>query len=296
MLLQLKPAFGGDAVLTLLDLGVIELLHPTALQAHQMVVVGARIELKNRLAGLEIAALQKSRLLELGEHAINRGQTDVLLHGQQFPVHVLGTEVTMRPLLEDLQNLQSGQGCLQPGIFQFAHGRSHGSPHGNDGRVVALIISVLHAAALPADLGRSPWESSTMRLIVLCSVLASLAAAGCTASNPNSSGMFSPYRIDIPQGNYVTLEMLDQIKPGMSRDQVRYALGAPLLKHTFRDDRWDYVFRYQHANGAVDLRRVAIRFKDEQVVEIVQPDALPQRDDQTDPALPGIRRPQGRNS
>lgn len=134
-----------------------------------------------------------------------------------------------------------------------------------------------------------------MTLTALRTALLCLALAGC-ANDPNSSGLLSPYRIDIPQGNYVTREMLDQVKPGMNRDQVRYALGAPLLTHTFRTDRWDYVFRYQHPSGRVDVRRVAIRFNADERVSVIEADQLPQRDDLTDPALPGIRKQSGRNS
>jgi outer membrane protein assembly factor BamE len=131
--------------------------------------------------------------------------------------------------------------------------------------------------------------------IALRYALLGLALAGCT-TDPNRSGLLSPYRTDVPQGNYVTQEMLDQIKTGMSRDQVRYALGAPLLIQAFRADRWDYVFRYQHPNGRVDVRRVAIRFDADERVKAIEADPLPLRDDLSDPALPGIRKQPGRNS
>ena len=131
---------------------------------------------------------------------------------------------------------------------------------------------------------------TAFRAALLC-----LALSACGSTQPGSSGLLSPYRIDIPQGNYVTREMLDQVKPGMTRAQVRYALGAPLLSHTFHTDRWDYVFRYQHPSGKADVRRVAIRFRDDLVLDI-QADDLPQRDDQSDPALPGMRKQSGKNS
>lgn len=122
----------------------------------------------------------------------------------------------------------------------------------------------------------------------LAVLLLAAALSGCSSRQPESSGLFTPYRTDLPQGNYVTKEMLGQIRPGMSREQVRSVLGAPLLMPAFRTDRWDYVFRLQHASGKVDSRRVTIRFRDDRV-DAVEADELPEREDINDPALPGSR-------
>lgn len=120
--------------------------------------------------------------------------------------------------------------------------------------------------------------------------LAALALAGCASRDQSRSGLLEPYRIDIPQGNYVTQQMLDQVKPGMNKEQVRFALGSPLLVAAFRTDRWDYVYRFQFANGNAEVRRVVIFFQDDKVSKI-DADPLPERDDQSDPALPGYRPP-----
>lgn len=117
--------------------------------------------------------------------------------------------------------------------------------------------------------------------------------AGCASSDRSSSGLFAPYRIDVPQGNYVDQTMLGQVKDGMSREQVRFALGTPLLVDPFRPDRWDYVFRFQHPNGTADLRRATVFFAQGQVARI-ESDALPASDEGSDPALPGYKRKQGR--
>ena len=50
------------------------------------------------------------------------------------------------------------------------------------------------------------------------------------------------YKIDIQQGNPVSLETLDKVKLGMDHDQVRYILGSPLLTDPFHQDRWDYYY------------------------------------------------------
>ncbi|MEY3476609.1 MAG: hypothetical protein RLY65_1009 [Pseudomonadota bacterium] len=53
--------------------------------------------------------------------------------------------------------------------------------------------------------------------------------------------MFSPYRTTVQQGNYITQDQLEQIRAGMTRNQVQFVLGQPLLINSFRDDRWIYV-------------------------------------------------------
>ncbi len=121
-------------------------------------------------------------------------------------------------------------------------------------------------------------------------LVATLAIGACTSSDPNRSGLLQPYRTGLPQGNYVTQEQVDAIKVGMSRDQVRFVLGSPLLNSMYRNDRWDYVYRYQHPSGRVDMRRVTVRFDGERVAA-VDADALPAREDASDPALPGYRPP-----
>ena len=115
-----------------------------------------------------------------------------------------------------------------------------------------------------------------------------LLLSSCASNDPDRSGLLEPYRANLPQGNYVTQEMLRQVRPGMNREQVRFALGSPLLIHSFRTDRWDYVYRFQHASGRADVRRVIIRFADEKV-SVIESDQLPVRDDADDPALPGSK-------
>ena len=53
------------------------------------------------------------------------------------------------------------------------------------------------------------------------------------------------YKIDIQQGNVVTQDMIDQLKPGMTRRQVRFIMGNPLITDTFHANRWDYLYSIQ---------------------------------------------------
>ncbi len=118
---------------------------------------------------------------------------------------------------------------------------------------------------------------------------------GCNSTGSNRSGLFEPFKVDLPQGNYVTQEMLAQIRIGMSADQVRFALGAPLLNNLFQPDHWSYVFRYKHAGGRVDLRRLVIHFKDQRVARM-EGDELPPGEDGSDPFLPGYKGPQSKGA
>ncbi|HET7201510.1 MAG TPA: outer membrane protein assembly factor BamE, partial [Burkholderiales bacterium] len=68
---------------------------------------------------------------------------------------------------------------------------------------------------------------------------------------------------EIQQGNFVTQEMVAQLKPGLTRDQVRFVMGTPLVSDIFHEERWDYVFVRQRANSRdVEYRRVAVFFED----------------------------------
>jgi outer membrane protein assembly factor BamE len=72
-----------------------------------------------------------------------------------------------------------------------------------------------------------------------------------------------PYRIEIQQGNFVSQEMVSKLKPGMSKDQVRFVLGTPLITDSFHADRWDYVFRRQRVNSTeLEHRKIAVFFED----------------------------------
>ena len=77
--------------------------------------------------------------------------------------------------------------------------------------------------------------------------------------------VFSPYRPDIQQGNFVTEEMLKQLKLGQTRDQVKFILGTPLLTDAFHASRWDYPFYLARGNGELTTSRVTVYFKDDKV-------------------------------
>ena len=68
------------------------------------------------------------------------------------------------------------------------------------------------------------------------------------------------YKIDIQQGNVVTQDMIDQLRPGMTRRQVRFIMGNPLINDTFHANRWDYLYSIQPGGGARQQERVSLMF------------------------------------
>lgn len=110
-----------------------------------------------------------------------------------------------------------------------------------------------------------------MRLVAFVSLLTALVLAGCSTSlNP-----LRPYRMEIQQGNHLSQETVAQLKRGMTRDQVRFLLGTPLLTDIFHADRWDYVYRYMPANSnEVEERRLTLIFEDDRLAR-VEGDVVP---------------------
>lgn len=91
-------------------------------------------------------------------------------------------------------------------------------------------------------------------------------------------GIFSPYRINIQQGNFVSREMVAQLKEGMTPDQVRFVLGTPLLTDVFHANRWDYPFRLIEGNGEITSSQVTVYFKDNRLSRIEGGDLPTEKD------------------
>ncbi|VVE84908.1 Outer membrane protein assembly factor BamE [Pandoraea sputorum] len=92
----------------------------------------------------------------------------------------------------------------------------------------------------------------------VCAAAAFLALAGCSTYDSVTDkviGVVTPYRINIVQGNFVSKEAYEQLKAGMTRDQVRQLLGTPLLADIFHANRWDYVFYFKRGNASVVQER-----------------------------------------
>ena len=75
-----------------------------------------------------------------------------------------------------------------------------------------------------------------------------------------------PYRPHIQQGNWITAEQVEQLQPGMTREQVRFILGTPTLQDIFRSDRWDYPYYNQPGYGEPEQRRFSVWFEGDSLV------------------------------
>lgn len=122
------------------------------------------------------------------------------------------------------------------------------------------------------------------KLLILISIIASLFLTACS-SDPVVNRLPFVYRIDIQQGNVITQDMVDQLRPGMSKRQVQFILGAPLLVDPFHAQRWDYIYLYEpgsHGTSDTTSQRLTLIFDGDNVKEITgtlhpnpQPDAVP---------------------
>lgn len=94
---------------------------------------------------------------------------------------------------------------------------------------------------------------------IFLSLLLALAVTGC--------GSF-PYKVEVPQGNVITAEQLRDLKPGMTKRQVRFLLGSPALNDAFHPQRWDYVESTGLAGGERTLKTITLVFDQDQLVQI----------------------------
>ncbi len=86
---------------------------------------------------------------------------------------------------------------------------------------------------------------------------------GCSSwSMPRIPGV---YKIDIQQGNVIEQDMIDTLRPGMTKRQVRFVMGTPLLIDPFEPDRWDYVYSFQRGGGQRTQEQVALFFADDKL-------------------------------
>jgi len=79
---------------------------------------------------------------------------------------------------------------------------------------------------------------------------------------------FTPHKIDIRQGNLITRDMRDRIKPGMTESQVKAALGAPLVRDIYHPQRWDYLYRLQEKGRVTENQRLTLYFENGKLARI----------------------------
>ena len=95
-------------------------------------------------------------------------------------------------------------------------------------------MRVIDFSAIPS----MPIRIPLLLILLLC-------ATACARNNYGTWKAPLVYRMDIQQGNMVDQEMLDRLKPGMTKKDVKFILGTPLLIDPFHADRWDYVYSFE---------------------------------------------------
>ncbi len=108
---------------------------------------------------------------------------------------------------------------------------------------------------------------NTKLLLTSLTLVGLLALAGCSFPGV--------YKIDIQQGNVVTQDMIDQLRPGMTRRQVRFIMGNPLIQDTFHTNRWDYLYSLQPGGGERQQERISIFFNENDQLASLSGDFMP---------------------
>jgi outer membrane protein assembly factor BamE len=114
------------------------------------------------------------------------------------------------------------------------------------------------------------WHSEVFRFVA--AILVAFALAGCKQV-PTLPGL-TTYRIDVQQGNVITQDMVEKLRPGMTRQQVRFALGTPPVVDPFRQDRWDYVYYMSKGGNITEHRRLILLF-DGDLLKRIEGDVIP---------------------
>src|SRR5690606_10855232 len=107
-----------------------------------------------------------------------------------------------------------------------------------------------------------------MRYITI--ILIALLCAACSSALPS----LKPYRMDIQQGNVVTSKMMLQLRPGMTKSQVRFIMGTPLIRDSFHAVRWDYFYQMRKGGKIIEQRRVILEFENDALKQ-VRGDVIP---------------------
>jgi outer membrane protein assembly factor BamE len=110
--------------------------------------------------------------------------------------------------------------------------------------------------------------------------LAALLLAGCASMQSSDSllGLITPYKVEVVQGNVLTKEQVEAVKPGMNRTRVRDILGSPLLTDPFHADRWDYIFTIRRQGAEPQRRSVVALFEGDTLKSLEAPELPSERD------------------
>jgi len=108
---------------------------------------------------------------------------------------------------------------------------------------------------------RLPLSSLLRRGLVLATCAAAAGCGSVDAVSYKVTDSITPYRVEVVQGNFVSREQVDQLKPGLTRLQVKELMGTPLVSDIFHAERWDYIFTLRRQGVPDQARRLTLYFK-----------------------------------
>lgn len=115
-------------------------------------------------------------------------------------------------------------------------------------------------------------RSRLLSMLAACALVAGCGSFG--GAGQRLATAVTPYKMAIVQGNFVSREQVEFLKPGLTRQQVREVLGTPLLASAFHTDRWDYVFTLRRQGTETQAYRLTVVFKGD-ALERFEGDAMP---------------------
>ncbi len=109
--------------------------------------------------------------------------------------------------------------------------------------------------------------AAARRLFLAVIAIAASLVAGCSTIDTYAPTLrsFGVYKLDVNQGNFLSQDMVEKLRVGQTKQQVRLILGTPLIVSVFRDDRWDYTYEFIRQGRTVDHRNFSVYFADDKL-------------------------------
>lgn len=133
------------------------------------------------------------------------------------------------------------------------------------------------------------------KLLILVPLLATVVTSGCSTLGdglrslgdvtkivPNALDKTTlVYKPEIQQGNVVTQEQLNELQPGMTKRQVRFVLGTPMVSDVFHTNRWEYAYTFGVGSRTTEQKHITVYFEQDRLVRIAG-DMRPQPEGERD--------------
>ena len=220
-----------------------------------MVVVLTAIEFVNRLPPLEVMLDDEIRRLKLCEHAIHGRKPDILTRIEQRFVNVFSRHVPGAAFFQHFQNLEPGKRNFEASFLDVlgCH-RASAAPLERNlfGTAMYKTKTLLYHRAHPAR------ASCQMKFKFCLVLICLLAMQGCNLV----------YKVNVQQGNILDQDLVDDLKPGMTKRQVELVLGTPAVSSPFRQDRWDYISTFSRRGNEPTVKNLSLVFENNRLVRM----------------------------